>query len=574
MAIKPVRAHIGIRTTIGMLNESVRKFPDRPALRIFRNGSYDEILYRDYMDKVNRFAAALMNLHIEPGDRVSILGENRPEWAIAYMAVHRAGCVGVPLDALAKPGELVHVLRDSGAVAVVTSAKFLPDVLEMADTLDRQIIVICMDDEIRDDVMLMSEMIADSPLPPAFPEVDLDDTAVLIYTSGTTGRSKGVVLTHRNLGSDVAGIYEALDYDETDVLLSLLPLHHTFEATVGFLSATYAGSSTTYARSLKSRDIIDDIRNTGATIMLGVPLLYEKIMEGMQRKIAASPLVSRMLVKALFSAESLGRRVGINLRRPLFGSIRKKAGMETMRVMSCGGAAMPARVGNWFHSLGFDILQGYGLTETSPVLSMNRVGHVNHASVGPPLSSAKIKIASSDPSQDGEILARGPMVMRGYYNNPKATEEAIDAEGWFHTGDVGHFDKQGRLYVTGRKKDVIVTTNGKNVYPEEVEGHINRIPWVLESLVLGKPIPDTTSEVVHATIVPSQEYIDEQESVSRKKFTTEEIEATIREALRSAMKSIADYKVPKTFEIRWEEFEKTSTRKIKRFLYKMKQVTS
>ena len=294
----------------------------------------------------------------------------------------------------------------------------------------------------------------------------------------------------------------------------------------------------------------------------------------MQKKIAAAPLVNRLLVKTLLAVERGGRKVGLNLRRKLFASIRRKAGMGTMKIMSCGGAAMPAAVGNWFHTLGFDILQGYGLTETSPVLTMNRVGYVEHSSCGLPVTGALLRVDHPDAAGNGEIVARGPMVMRGYYNNPKATEEAIDQDGWFHTGDVGHLDKMGRLYITGRKKDVIVTSGGKNVYPEEVESHINRIPWVLESLVLGRPMADTTSEVVHATIVPSQEYIDEQATIHQKTFTAEEVEATIREALRSAMKTIAEYKVPKTFEIRWEEFEKTSTKKIKRFLYKMKHVAS
>ena len=237
-----------------MLMESVRKFGDRPALRIFRRGQYEEFSYREYMDRVDRLAAALMNLHVAPGDRVSVLGENRPEWAIAYMAIHRAGGIGVPLDALGKPAELAHVLQDSGTEIVICSGKFVSDVLEMGEILNRRLIVISMDDEEREGVMLMSDLIADVPLPPAFPEVQLDDVAVIIYTSGTTGRSKGVVLTHRNLASDVAGIYESLYFDERDVLLSLLPMHHTFEATVGFLSMTNVGGSITFARSLKSRD--------------------------------------------------------------------------------------------------------------------------------------------------------------------------------------------------------------------------------------------------------------------------------------------------------------------------------
>lgn len=566
-----VRDHHGVLTTIEMLQYSAKTFGEKVAFRIFRDGRYQEFSYREVAERVDRLAAGLMRLGIMPKDKVSILGENRPEWGIAYLAVHRAGAICVPLDSLLKAGEFRHIIADSGAQTVIVSSRFVADILEVRDSVADLKTIICMDDEKRDDVLLMSEVMT-GLTPDTWPKVTLDDLAAIIYTSGTTGQSKGVMLTQRNLASDTAESYRVIEYGPEDNFLSVLPLHHTFECTGGFLIPLYGGATITYARSLKSRDIVDDIRNTKATLMLGVPLLFEKMMDGIKRKLAQAPASKRVLISTLFGIEKMGKKLGLSLGPTLFHSLREKAGMSSLRMLISGGAALPPHVAEWFNSLGFLLFQGYGLTETSPITNVNRVGMIVHTSVGPAIPGAEIRIDNPGPDGHGEICVRGPMVMKGYYKNEEATRAVIDKDSWFYTGDVGYLDERGLLYISGRMKNVIVTTGGKNVYPEEVEFYINQSPFVLESLVIGRPIPDTTSEEVYAMVVPNYEYFDEQGELRGLGYTTEEIEAVVRREVADAIAQIAEYKRPKKFDIREEEFEKTSTKKIKRFLYKQRGI--
>jgi long-chain acyl-CoA synthetase len=572
-----VREHHGVLTTVGMLRYSAERTPNTVALRIFRNGTYEEITYQQFADKVDQLAAGLINLGVTPGEHVSVLGENRPEWAIAYMAVHRAGAVAVPLDSLLKAGEFRHIIGDAGVKRVIVSGRYIPDILEVRDALGEPTTIICMDDDrggIDDPagILAMSEVMT-TELPADFPALTLDNLAAIIYTSGTTGQSKGVMLSQGNIGSDVAGAFQSIEYDESDNFLSVLPLHHTFECTGGFLVPVYGGSSITYARSLKSRDIIEDTKNTGATLMLGVPLLFEKMMQGIQRKLGQQPGAKRALISTLFGIEKAGSKIGLSLGGKLFHSLREKSGLGTLRMMLSGGAALPPHVADWFASLGFILFQGYGLTETSPVTNVNRIGILDSACVGPPIPNAEIRIDKPGEDGHGEICVRGPMVMLGYYKNEEATREIMDDDGWLHTGDIGYEDDLDRLYISGRSKNVIVSTSGKNIYPEEVEHHINQSPHVLESLVIGRPIEGTTSEEVYAMVVPDYEHFDELGDDRGTEYSTEEIEETVRAAVHEAISHIGDYKRPKQFEIRSEEFEKTSTKKVKRFLYKQKPIS-
>ncbi len=575
MSEHTVRENHGIQTTVGMLRYAADNAGDTVALRIFRGAGYVEISYRQFAEKVDQFAAGLMRIGVAPGDHVSVLGENRPEWAIAYMAVHRVGAIAVPLDSLLKAGEFRHIIADAGVKTIIVSSRFVADILEVRDAIGEPTTIVCMDDDrgnVADESTLaMSELM--DPAAQEYPEVTLDDLAAIIYTSGTTGQSKGVMLSQRNLGSDTAGAYQCIVYDSSDNFLSVLPLHHTFECTGGFLVPVYGCASITYARSLKSRDIIEDIKNTNATLMLGVPLLFEKMMQGIQRKLSQQPTAKRALIGTLFGVERIGRTAGLKLGRTLFRSLREKAGLGSLRMMLAGGAALPPHVASWFNSLGLTLFQGYGLTETSPVTNVNRIDMIHDESVGPPIPNCEVKIIDADETGHGEILIRGPMVMVGYYQNDEATREVMDEDGWLHTGDIGITDDLERLYISGRKKNVIVTTSGKNVYPEEVEHHINQSPFVLESLVIGTPVSGTTSEDVYAMVVPNYEYFDEQTADTGHEYSTEEIEDVVRREVQEAISHIGEYKRPKRFEIRSEEFEKTSTKKVKRFLYKQKPIS-
>ena len=567
MKANPIREHQGILTTVEMLEHSAGNWGDKIALRIFRNGVYEETTYFEFADNVRKLAAGLLKLGVQPGDRISVLGENRPEWAYAYLAIHKAGGVGVPIDSLQEPSVFGNVITDADVKIVIASSKFVNDMNTVQEQLENKVTLICMDDEEHEGWMTLSQAM-DAPIPETWPEVTLDDLAVIIYTSGTTGHSKGVMLTQNNLATDVTGCFQINIMGFEDTFLSVLPLHHTFECTGGFLVPLYCGASITYARSLKSRDIIEDVKNTKVTLILGVPLLFEKIMIGIQRKLRQAPPVQRALLNTLFGVEKAGSAFGARLGDKLFASLREKAGMSTLGLMISGGAALPPHVNEWFSKLGFNLIQGYGLTETSPVIHVSFPWDNNPTAVGPPLPGVEHKIIDADEDGNGEICVRGPMVMAGYYKNEEATREVIDEEGWFHTGDVGHIDEKDLLHITGRRKNLIVTTSGKNVYPEEVEDGINQSPWVLESLVIGKPLAHTTSEEVLCMVVPDKEYFEEQGTLRGKPYDDEEIRELVLNEAQNAVAKMADYKRPKQIEYRDEEFEKTSTKKIKRFLYK------
>ncbi len=480
------------------------------------------------------------------------------------MAVASLGAVLVPLDTQLKSQEIRHILTDSEAVALIATPSFRETVEEATARLAGLKHILPMNN---------LSALYETPEPKTLKrQVQLDDLAAIIYTSGTTGQSKGVMLSHKNIMSDVDSAYQVFQYDHHDNFISVLPLHHTFEATCGMLVPLYVGATITYAQSLKSRDIINDIRDSRATMMVGVPLLYEKMYQGIVRAVKEKPLLTRMafstsngLVRSIKTIT--GKRAG----GQVFKSLREKAGLSTLRLFVSGGAALSPEVGRGFETLGFQIIQGYGLTESAPVLTINTVDNPDHASVGAPVTCVELKIVDPDANGIGEIAARGPNVMLGYYKNPKATEAAI-RDGWLYTGDLGYIDKRGCLYITGRAKNLIVSAAGKNIYPEEVEAQLLNSQFIAEVLVIGEQNPQTGREEVHAIIYPSFEALDEHAAKHKLTMDTAQIEKIIKEEVRHQCGHLADYKRVKHFSLREEEFPKTTTRKIKRYLFVGKKV--
>jgi long-chain acyl-CoA synthetase len=316
------------------------------------------------------------------------------------------------------------------------------------------------------------------------PEVLPDDVAVIIYTSGTTGKSKGVMLTHKNILSDVWGTKEALELFPEDNFLSVLPLHHTLECTAGFIIPLSSGSRVTYARSLKSKEILEDIKNAGATLLIGVPLLYEKLFTGLRKNIQKKSFFARTSFNLCFNFVKIFKKLtGINLGKAIFKNLREKAGLSCIRMLISGAAPLPTVIPECFDLLGIKFLQGYGLTESSPVLTLSPYSKPKYSSVGKSIPGAELKIFDSDKNGVGEILAKGDMVMKGYYNNPQETDKILK-NGWLCTGDLGWKDREGYYYIAGRKKNVIVSSAGKNIYPEEIENQLLQSPFILEALVL------------------------------------------------------------------------------------------
>ncbi len=546
--------------TIRTLKENLGEaFAEQVVLRIKREGEYVEFTGGEVARRADALAGLLASLGLRTGDRVALLADNQPEWGIAYLAIVGHGMTAVPIDRLLKPGEYQRILEDSGTRTVIVSDTYRDDLHSIASTLPDLKHVLSLED------VMTSETSAAAPDVQVHP----DDLAVLIYTSGTTGRPKGVMLSHRNIMSNVSACGKAISVSTEDSFVSVLPLHHTFECTAGFLAPMYHGATVSYVGSLKSRDIVDTMKDSKATIMLAVPLLYEKMLQGIMRKVDAQPAATRTVFNLLMGVVKLGERLNQRLGTVLFRSLRDKGGLGTIRFFVSGAAALPPEVAVGFDRLGLRILQGYGLTEASPVVSAHRVEeHPKPDSVGPTIDGVNVEVVDPDDTGVGELVVRGDNVMMGYYNNPEATAEVLK-DGALYTGDSGWIDEDGHVHIAGRLKNVIVTRAGKNIYPEEIEGELVLSPYIAEVLVFGAEDAATGEEYVRAVVVPDFEYLEQEDMPADDASVT----TLINQEVRARCRSLADYKRVREVELRREEFSKTSTRKIKRFLFKSGQET-
>jgi long-chain acyl-CoA synthetase len=548
-----------IHTLKDLLFEVTDRYRERDALRSKIYGVYKPLTYTQLKESVQALGTALMDLGLSRGDRLALLSENRTEWAVAYLAAVSSGLVVVPIDKELKTDEVHHILRFSGAAAALCGGDFLTLLSLRRKELPALKYLISMEQEkgsgdlaypslVKRGAKLLQE--GDSRF--ADFQVGPEDLAAIIFTSGTTGMSKGVMLSHGNLATQVVATSQYVLIRD-GVLLSVLPLHHTYECSGGFLTALYQGCTICHAENL--RRIPDNLRETGANVLLGVPLLFEtfyrRIEQGAREKGERKFRLGKRL--ASIAEPFFGRRA----RRRIFHEIHEKLGGR-MGLFISGGAAIDPAVSKGFRELGIDFIQGYGLTEASPIVAVNRVGCFKDEAAGLPLPGLEVKIV------EGEILVRGPSVMQGYYRNDRATEETI-VDGWLHTGDLGFFDKDGFLHITGRKKSVIVTPNGKNIHPEEVEAILSHSPYILESLVWGGPEEDPSKVEVQAIIVPRIETFDQEFGPDN--YDEQVINDVIGKEVRRCCKNIAVFKRVKKYALRMEEFEKTTTRKVKRYLY-------
>ena len=515
-----------------MLERNAEQYADGIAFRMRRGEKYQEFSYRLTAELVSRLSARLSQLGVGRGDRVALASENRPEWAIAFLAITSMGAVAVPLDAASPRNELLPLVEDSGAAAIILSAK-TAQLAEGTPLADRLISL-----EDFDHLPLLPVSLT-APQP--------EDLASIVYTSGTTGRPKGVMLTHRNIVSNAQSGASCFELGPGDNFLSVLPLHHTFETTGGFLAAFFSGCSITYAESLKSYSLLKNMQETGVTIMVGVPLLYQLFFDGILR--TAEEQGKGKLFAALFAVSRFFKqRLGFNLGKQLFAAVHKKFGGR-IRFFVSGGAALDPDLIRNFELMGFAMIQGYGLTESSPVLTACTLRANRAGSVGRPIPGVEIRIAGTDAV--GEILASGPNIMKGYYQRPDLTDKVVIG-GWLYTGDLGYFDREGFLFITGRSKDLIVTGSGVNVYPEEIEAMLNKLPPVKECCVLGVVVGEGLrkgSEEVLAVVV-HKEGRGEQE---------------VKAAVAELNKRLTEYKRIARLIVRQEELPKTRLMKVKRF---------
>ncbi|QEQ56975.1 AMP-dependent synthetase/ligase [Chlorobium phaeovibrioides] len=559
-----------------------KKFPFVHKL----NGIYEPITYEDFHEDVQNFTAYLKENGIEPGDRVAILSENRPGWYLSDMSILSLGAIDVPLYPSLPPNQIEYILQNSEAKAIIVSNMLqLGKILSIWQNLPElmQIIVLNrLEEKIEDVTDLNSCKIEGKKILEAKPRllegiiISPDDTATLIYTSGTTGLPKGVMLTHRNICENVKSCSDLITLDETDCSLSFLPLSHAYERTGGYYLLFGCGAAIYLAESIETVSL--NIAEAKPTIIFTVPRLFDRIRANMQKQIATeSQLKQRIFSFALSTGEQYNRQMALKgsvslalkaahalSRKLVYKKILAKFGGR-LRYFVSGGAALPKETGEYFSSLGITILEGYGLTETSPITNVNRPEKVKFGTVGPTVRNVEIRIAG-----DGEILFKGPNIMKGYWKDVEATAEVIK-DGWFHTGDIGRLDDDGYLTITDRKKHIIVTSGGKNIAPLPIEHLIAESPFVEQVIVIGEKRP-----FLIALIIPDFEKLREfavtagiGDATEKELLENKAVSQIYEKLLRSISRKLATHEKVRKFLLVAEPFTlenglMTPTLKIKR----------
>ncbi|HXU81002.1 MAG TPA: AMP-binding protein [Polyangia bacterium] len=551
-AAKPKSVY-AYRDLLELFDTGTKLHATRVAMRMDRGKRHESYSYENLQELATRVGTFLVGENVEAGARILLFAKNAPEWGMAYFGILKAGGTVVPIAHESTVAEVVNIARAAGAAGVIVG----DDLLEKRAGLTRAL---------RDEGMatrvwpfeqvftIQKESVEEERKKSLVTKHTPDGVASIIFTSGTTGKPKGVMLTHRNFTFMVSELSKTFELGVTDGLLSVLPLHHTFEFATGLLMPLSRGAQITYVSELTG-DVISGVLKRGhITAIVGVPALWDLMKRRLLQRFSDKSPLLEVGVKALINANfELRSRVGLDLGLFFFLPIHEGFGGR-IRYLISGGSALPAEVLRTFYGLGFDFFEGYGLTETSPVLSVTSPkGKPLPGSVGVPLPGIEVKIDAPDSGGVGEIVARGRNVMLGYWEDPAATAEAI-RDGWFHTGDLGRFDEEGNLFIVGRSKDVIIDANGKNVYPDEIEELYSDFAFIKELSVVG--LPEGAHEQVACAVVPN---LERDAALSRA-----EVEARISDHFRAVSASLPFWKRVKTLEL-WEgELPRTSTRKVKR----------
>jgi long-chain acyl-CoA synthetase len=609
-----------------ILENSAARFPDKDALLKKSANQWVSTTYKQLLNLVRDLGTSLVNMGMDKGDRIALLTPNCPEWVISYYAIVTNNGIAVPIDKELKPQEIRHILEDSGAKFIILTNEYLGKIEEICESLPhlKKVVVIpdtprevSMPKDLKEEMrgiekawLTMARKIkqeheseikeieklwlafedklkslkvkkdsliiekqnqflefshgiawvkGDAPDIIYFDDLfgnkefvertmGYEDVIAILYTSGTTGKSKGVMITNKNIVSNLVGVKHLMQLDESMRVLSVLPINHVYESTCGVLAPIFLGGTVAFAESLLK--VAQNLNEIKPNFFLGVPALYQALYTRMSAKINSSVA---------------GRIMNTNpITRTLITSKIKKELGGNISFIS-GGASLDPALQKGLRNLGLNIYNGYGITETAPLVAVNsKVGGDRLGSVGKVMPDVQIKIV--DPNEDdiGEIWIKGPNVMKGYYNNPQATAEAL-TDGWYHSGDLGYVDKDDFLFVMGRVKNLIVTGNGKNIYPEEVEAELVKSPYVEEAMVYAHK-PGTTDEEVRAVVYLNQDALDVYaKDQGIKELTKKDVYNLIRAEIKKYSTNLADYKRVKEFMIRDEEFPKTSTRKIKRY---------
>lgn len=548
--------YIEITDLKDMLKKSGEKYGEKIAYKIRQENGYKEITHNEVRKMVDGLGTKLIDMGLKD-KRIAVIGENRYEWEIAYLSIVCGTGTVVPLDKSLPENELESLIERSKAEAIICSQKYV-EILKKTKLK----YIISMDlekdnDGIISQKRLISEgiqLVKSGNTSFTNAKIDNEKMSIMLFTSGTTSISKAVALSHKNICSNLMDISSILDVNSSDVFLSFLPLHHVFECTVGFLYPISIGGSIAFCEGVKH--MAENIKEFEITAMISVPavfdIIYRKVMKTIEKKGKLANLekgkkVSQFLLK-----------MKIDLRKQLFKEVHESLGPK-LKLVVTGGAALDPETEKGFNDLGFDVEQGYGLTETAPVIAAETPKCRRLGSIGKKFPSVEVKIDDPDEEGIGELMAKGPSIMLGYYENEEATKSALESDGWFHTGDLARIDKDGFIYISGRKKSVIVLNNGKNVFPEEIETLLNKVEGIKETFVFEKKEDDGDVKVC-VEIVYDKELIKELYNIEGE----ENIKEFLWDKVKEVNKLMPKYKYVREMVITEEPLIKTTTLKIKR----------
>jgi long-chain acyl-CoA synthetase len=542
---------------------------------LFRSGRQKEFTrwtYSKFCGESKRIARGLTAAGLKKGDRVILWSENRPEWMAVWMGTVIAGICIVPVDFLVTEQECLNIISITRAKAIFYSGRKKEFAVSLPSKGVKLPVSVCISSENENTPEQETEFNrfgadAEDQTLPAPDSIAPNDPASIVFTSGTTGFAKGVTLSHKNIIANTSAAIRILEPDNNDVFMNVLPLHHTYPTACSFMAPISLGIPTVIAEKIVGKVVVDDIKDAGVTFLIAVPLLYDKVMAAIDAGYQKLPAIIRGPLNVLRKiALAQANRGNIKFGQRVFRFIRKKASLHSLKITVAGGGPLSPITADFFDSLGFNIVHGYGMSENSPLISVNTSRHKRNVSVGLPVSYTDVKILDPGPEGIGEIAVKSPSVMLGYFENEEATKEVINDEGYLLTGDLGYRDEDGFLYIKGRKKNLIVSSGGKNIYPEEIETHFFGSRTIGEILVVGRKEPLYSGEIIFAVTVPNYDAIKEDHPGRENDDAF--INDLIKKEIEDVNRSLPVYKKISDFTIRREPFEKNAQQKVRRFLYK------
>lgn len=528
------------------------RFADRACFTIY---SPDRVSlnYRETRETILRVASYLASIGLGPGSHIAVTGKNSPEWAVAYIAVLYAGAVVVPIDYQLSTQEIMALIDAGDVTAAFIDEEKYDDIKKGRAGMPCFGLARSMETFVYD--LEPPQGFAFSP-----PQVEVQSTAAILFTSGTTGDPKGVMLSHENLVSDCFLAQANLNISEQDIFYALLPIHHSYTMLAVFIESFSVGAETVFGKRMVVKQILSDLKEAKITMFLGVPMLFNKLLSGILKGVREKGALAYGLIRTLMAISGFIKKTfGVNPGRTFFGSILEKASLSSIRICISGGGPLDPKVFRQYNQLGVDFVQGYGLTETSPIITLNPVEHYKETSVGKVLPETEMIIDNPNEDGIGEIVVRGPMVMQGYYKMPEETAEVLSPDGWLRTGDVGKLDDENYLYLAGRIKNVIVTEGGKNVYPEEIENEFQLFDEIDQILVRGYiPEGKAVAEEIESLIYPNQDW------VSQNNLSQEQVETRIHDIVNQVNQRLRSYEKITRIHILKAPLEMTTTKKLKR----------